>query len=79
MSYGPASVIDPDGSVVDQVSAMAGGDVRGLVCLDSLHTPIHKGGGLWPPPQIGRAAFRRPPPFVETLMGAGEAASTAKY
>ena len=43
-----------------------------VCCPPSHPTPIHKGGGLRPPPQRGAAAFGgRPPLWIPLWMGVG--------
>ena len=51
--------------------------------IPSPHTPIHKGGGLRPPPQQWAGAFGTRPTVVDSFMdrgvGAGKAADAAKH
>ena len=53
-----------------------------ISCLPSPHTPIHKGGGLRPPPQQWDAFGARPTvvdSFMDGCVGAGKAADAAKH
>ena len=47
--------------------------------LPSPHTPIHKGGGLWPPPQQWGAGALVVDSFMDGFVGGGEAADAAKH